>query len=88
MSFFRSNEISKLTVYRKTCTSLQPFVRLLHLSSRMKLFLKENMKERCRWSLAILLGMGILTANRELELVHSVWGFLTELIPEVGNFFL
>ncbi|WP_157243538.1 hypothetical protein [Algoriphagus resistens] len=46
------------------------------------------MKERCRWSLAILLGMGILTANRELELVHSVWGFLKELIPEVGNFFL
>lgn len=45
------------------------------------------MNERCRWCLVILLGVGILTANRELGIVPGFWTYLKGLIPVAINFF-
>tara|TARA_R110002012_G_scaffold320819_6_gene546099 strand:- start:80528 stop:80692 length:165 start_codon:yes stop_codon:yes gene_type:complete len=54
----------------------------------MKLFLKRNMKERCRWSLAILLGMGILSLNREFRIIPTVLEYLKEIVPNRLSFFI
>lgn len=45
------------------------------------------MKERCQWCLVILLGVGILTANRELEIVSVVLTSLKGFIPLIRIFF-
>ncbi|WP_192346536.1 hypothetical protein [Algoriphagus sp. Y33] len=54
----------------------------------MKPFFRGNMNEKCRWCLVILLGVGILTANRELEIVASVWSYLKEFASFAKNFFI
>ncbi|SFT99598.1 hypothetical protein SAMN04489724_3263 [Algoriphagus locisalis] len=46
------------------------------------------MRERCRWGLAILLGIVMLTANRELGIIHSVWVYLKEMAPNLAIFLI
>ncbi|SMP35639.1 hypothetical protein SAMN06265367_11125 [Algoriphagus winogradskyi] len=53
----------------------------------MKPFFRGNMNERCRWCLVILLGVVVLTANRELEIVPTIWDYMKGFIPAVRNFF-
>lgn len=41
---------------------------------------KGNMKERYRWYLVMILGMAILTANKEMEVVSRIWEYLKAVI--------
>ena len=54
----------------------------------MKNFFKGNMKERYRWYLIMIVGMVILTANKQMELVPRIWEYLKTMILSAEHFFV
>jgi len=54
----------------------------------MKNFFKGNMKERYRWYLVMIVGISILTANKEMEFVPRIWEYFKTMFLSAVYFFV